>query len=331
MASGDAINYSIRPAKFVERRIIRDMLMGINRFAVLADYKYIGFGSKYFADFSLFHKTLHINDMISIEGDVTNAEKYHFNKPFECINVVMGLSNQALPQVNFDKKFIIWLDYDYRIDLTMLNDIGILVENLISGSVVLTSYNTISLKLGQLKEEFKDDASSHKELLIRKLTDLVGEEYIPANIPEKQLSKSQTFSKIVREIFILKIKNSLVEKNAALEPEEKWGFKQIMYFHYKDGSDMGTVGWIFYKNKDEEKILNCAFEHNNFYRDDNEAYQINTPNLTVKEVSRLQNAMPISGEINRQELPEFLYTEEEIKSFSEIYKYYPSFMSVDIA
>ena len=139
MASGDVINYSIRPAKFVERRIIRDMLIKINRFSALEKYKYIGFGSKYFADFSLFHKTLHINEMVSIEGDVENEEKYNFNKPFECIDVVMGLSNDALPKISYDKQFIAWLDYDYGIDTTMLNDIGIIVENIVSGSVFITS------------------------------------------------------------------------------------------------------------------------------------------------------------------------------------------------
>ncbi|WP_220766175.1 O-methyltransferase, partial [Shewanella sp. MBTL60-112-B2] len=179
MASGDVINYSVRPAKFVERKVIRDMLINLNRFVPISDYKYIGFGSKYFADFSLFHKTLHINDMVSIEGDVENHEKYFFNKPFECIDVIMGMSNDALPKIEYNKKFIPWLDYDFGIDITMLNDVGILIENLVSGTVVMTSYNSIAHKIGKLREEYNDEDSSHKELLIKKLKDLVSDDYIP--------------------------------------------------------------------------------------------------------------------------------------------------------
>lgn len=331
MASGDVINYSIRPAKFVERKVIRDMLINLNRFSTIADYKYVGFGSKYFSDFSLFHKTLHINDMVSIEGDIDNKEKYQFNKPFECIEVVMGMSNEALPKIELNKNFIVWLDYDFGIDISMLNDIGFLVENLMSGSVVLTSYNSIAHKIGKLREDFGDEEASHKELLIRRLTDLVTEAYIPENIPETKLSKAITFSKIVRDIFILKIKNALSDKNSALELPEQWDFKQIMYFQYKDGADMATLGWVFFKKKDKEKIDNCGFEENEFSREDDDAYQINIPNLTVKEVNRLQNSMPLKAEINREQLPETIYSNEDIESFSKIYKYYPSFMSVDFA
>jgi hypothetical protein len=331
MATGDVINYSIRPAKFVERKVIRDMLISLNRFKSITDYKYVGFGSKYFSDFSLFHKTLHINDMVSIEGDVDNKEKYQFNKPFECIEVVMGMSNEALPKIELDKSFIVWLDYDFGIDITMLNDIGFLIENLISGSVVLTSYNSIAHKIGKLRGEFGDEKASHKELLVRKLTDLVTEDYIPEYIPETKLAKAETFSKIVRDIFILKIQNALNDKNSALEPSEKWGFKQIMYFQYKDGADMATLGWVFFQIKDEERIDNCAFEENEFSRNSSDACEIIIPNLTVKEVNRLQNAMPLRGDINREQLPETIYSDDDIMSFSKIYKYYPSFMSVDFA
>ena len=329
MASGDSINYTVRPAKFAERKIIRDMLISLNRFASLADYKYIGFGSKYFADFSLFHRTLHINDMVSIESDIKNKEKYHFNKPFDCIDVVMGKSNEALPKIDFSKEFITWLDYDYSIDESMLNDMGVLIENLVSGSVILTSYNSISWKIAPLRSQFNDQESSYKELFIKKLIGLVTEKYIPANIPDKALSKASTFSRIVRSIFVLKIEELLNEKNAALDWQDKWKYKQIMYFQYKDGADMATLGWVFYQEKDRSRIESCCFDKDEFSRDDENFYEIKIPNLTVKEINSLQNAMPFNGSIDRVKLPESIYSDEDILCFSKIYKYFPSFMNVD--
>jgi hypothetical protein len=331
MASGDNINYTIRPAKFVERKIIRDMLFKVDSFQSISSYKYIGFGSKYFTDFNLFHKSLHIDDMTSIEGDVENSIKYEFNKPFDCIDVQMGNSNEVLNRLEFNKNFIAWLDYDYGFNESMLIDIEILMENIHSGSVAIISYNSIAHKIGNLRDEFKDEDSTHKELLIKKLAKLIPEQYIPSNIPEQGLAKADNYSKIVREIFQNKINNFLIDKNSALTEGEKWKFEQFIFFQYKDGTDMGTLGWIFYQEKDKQKFEACKLETSEFYRGESEFYKISIPNFTVKELNKLQNMMPLKGEVDRTNLPVEIYLDEDIISFSQIYKYYPSFMNVDFA
>lgn len=296
MASGDVINYTIRPAKCVERRIIRDELFRINKFSNLSDYKYIGFGSKYFSDFSLFHRTLHINDMVSIEKEVDNEVKYSFNKPFDCIDLRIGHSNEVLSTIQFDKRVIAWLDYDYGIDITMLTDLQIILESMHSGTFVIISYNSVPHKIGSLKAEFKNEEGSHKELLIEKLKKTVTEDFVPLDIPENGLSKPEVFSKIVKSIFDIKISHILSEKNAALPEEERWSYSQIMYYHYKDGADMGTIGWVFYRNGDESDISRCGFESSEFYSE-NEPCKISIPNLTIKELNALLNVMPLRGGI----------------------------------
>ncbi|HGB1823876.1 TPA: O-methyltransferase, partial [Salmonella enterica subsp. enterica serovar Bahrenfeld] len=70
--TGRKIDYRIRPAKNIERKMIRDVLLRLSPFGIFSDYQYIGFGSKYFTDFIIMHKYLGIDDMISIEGDVNN-------------------------------------------------------------------------------------------------------------------------------------------------------------------------------------------------------------------------------------------------------------------
>ena len=68
MPSYEKINYLLRPNKSVERKMVCEMLAGISSVKDLSAYQYIGFGSTYFADFSLFHRSFGITKMISIEG-----------------------------------------------------------------------------------------------------------------------------------------------------------------------------------------------------------------------------------------------------------------------
>lgn len=328
MASGDVINYTIRPAKCVERKIIRDELFRINKFANISDYKYIGFGSKYFSDFSLFHRTLHINDMVSIEKEIDNEVKYSFNKPFDCIDLKIGHSNDVLSKIEFDKRVVAWLDYDYGIDISMLTDLHIILESMLSGSFVIISYNSVPHKIGHLKAEFRNENGSHRELLVEKLKQMVTEDFVPLDVPEIGLSKPEVFSKIVKSIFEIKIKHILSEKNAALPDEEKWSYRQIMYFHYKDGADMGTIGWVFYQNRDVSDILRCSFESSEFYSED-DPYQISIPNLTIKELNTLLNIMPLRDEHREINLPKGVFDEEDIARFAKIYKYYPTFVNGD--
>ena len=81
MNSSRKINYSTRVAKNIERKMIRDLLTRYSSSFPMDEYTYIGFGAKYFTDFLMVHKYLHIDKLISIEGDVGNKLKYDFNKP----------------------------------------------------------------------------------------------------------------------------------------------------------------------------------------------------------------------------------------------------------
>lgn len=331
-ASGNKINYSLRPAKAVERKMIKDLIFVLHPFGAVSKYKYIGFGSKYFSDFKLFHKSLHISDMLSIEWDVKYRDKYEFNKPFNCIRLEFGHSNEVLSNVDFDKKFIAWLDYDIAINETMLNDVGVLIDNLVSGSLVLPSYNAIAPKQVQLREEFKDQESDHSSLLKMKLKKLVPSEFIPMNIPKQGLAKVKVYSSIVKSIFENKIKCSLLAKNAALKEEDKWLFHQVVYFNYKDGADMSTVGWVFYPKKDKGRFENCKFDSLEFYRNGEDACQIEIPNLTNKEIEYLQEFMPLDeGGIDRDSISEEIYSDQDILSFSKVYKYFPNFMDIETA
>ncbi|WP_057831074.1 O-methyltransferase [Colwellia sp. TT2012] len=331
MASGDVINYSIRPAKTVERKIIRDLFSKLTAFQPLSNYKYIGFGSKYFSDFKLFHKDLHINDMVSIEADKEYSEKYKFNKPFDCIDLRFGFSTDVLVELKYDKPYICWLDYDYAIKKSVIDDIDILLENLEnnSGSIIAMSLNVRPYNHNTLKEELKNAEGTHQELLKQKLDKLVESHFVPILIPKQGLNKAATVSEIIRQILINKITNKLNLINSALEVQDKWQFKQIFNFLYSDGAPMATWGWVFYKQCEHSKYNLCDFDSSEFYSSNERVCEIKIPNFTIKEINNLLECMPLKKPIDRKRLPANIYVESDVEDFSKIYKYYPTFVNAD--
>ena len=77
--SYEQVNYTIRPAKCVERKMMCEAFSRLSVFGSLKTYRYIGFGSTYFTDFTLFHRALDMNNMVSIEKDEEKAARFDFN------------------------------------------------------------------------------------------------------------------------------------------------------------------------------------------------------------------------------------------------------------
>ena len=136
------VDYSIRPAKSIERKMLAETLQRLWRLDRLDQYRYVGFGSAYFTDFTLLHKTLGINEMISIEKDIGDQKRYEFNRPFACISLAFGNSHEVLPLLEWDgKKSIVWLDYEDSLNKQKLDDIECVCTEAEPGSVLVVTVN----------------------------------------------------------------------------------------------------------------------------------------------------------------------------------------------
>lgn len=321
--SGRKIDYRLRPAKNIERKMIRDILLRLSPFGIFSEYQYIGFGSKYFVDFVLMHKYLGIDEMISIEADSTNRNRYRFNKPYDCIDVKFGHSGEVLPNLNLAKKTIYWMDYDSPFNKYMFSDLSTIVERCPSGSVIFLSYNSEPYKLGDLKAEYRDiDDGFYR----RKFETVFGNEFIPAGFDERGFSNKTNYSKFIRECLHSQLKSTLSSRNVILSEEQRITFKQICYFDYSDGTNMSTVGFIVVKSDDSHLIDLCRMQHLYFYTETDECYEIKVPNLTTKETRFLMEKMPSKGNIQYDSR---VFAEKDVVEFQSNYKYYPSFMEID--
>ena len=147
--SYEKINYALRPAKNIERKMLSDAFKRLSEFGKIDNYRYIGLGSTFFTDFSLFHRTLGITNNISIERDLAKKERFEFNRPFKCIQIEYGESNDVLPQLDWGVKSIVWLDYDSTLNQSVLTDIDVAFTNAIPGSTILFSVNAHPGTMGE--------------------------------------------------------------------------------------------------------------------------------------------------------------------------------------
>lgn len=329
MNSGRMINYSTRVAKSIERKMIRDALLRLYSFSHTSKYQYVGFGSKYFTDFILFHKHLHINSMISIESDTGGRLKYEFNKPFNCIQMCFGTSNDVLPTLNFDKKTILWLDYDGLLNDSCMSDIYYFVTKATSGSVLVISYNSRPYKNSELAKEMPEVSAKARQK--EKFLSQLDKKYIPFDESFDGLGRWDAHSKLLRKTVLICIDIALNMINSSLPEQDKVSFSQIFNFNYKDGVEMSTLGFVFYKQAEKHNLTACKFDEIEYCRADDDFFEIKVPNFTLKEVKSIIEKMPMeSKDFKKTGLDKSVFDEGDVIAFSKIYKYSPHYIDSDI-
>ena len=309
------VNYRLRPAKNVERKMFCEAFLRLSRIDPLPTYRYIGFGSIGFCDFTLFHDRLGIHDMVSIEGRVDQKKRVEFNRPYSCIEIEWVKSRAILPTLTWEKRGIVWLDYDSSLDGEMLEDIRLVTTHLSSGSVLLVTVNA-------------DPGGSSEAEIKKRLSTLrsrVGKKKVPSDLKPADLAKWGT-GRTYRQIIDNAILSTLNGRNAAQSTESKIKYQQLFNFHYADSTKMLTVGGIFLNALENERLKFDDFSDLDFVKGDEGAYQIETPYLTHREMRLLDEGLPDS--MPAVSSPAWLDKIDK-RNYAKIYRYYPNFSEVE--
>lgn len=307
------INYSLRPAKNIERKMMVDVLRRLRAFAPLTEYRYVGLGSTYFSDFALFHKALDVRDMTSIEEDEQNAERFEFNTPFGCVTMAFGHSTDVLPTLAWDKETIVWLDYDGSLDGPTLADVRFVVAEAQPGSVLAITVNAHPVRL---------DAQPGR---LEKLRNDVEKENVPAEVTSDTDLAGWKLAQVCRQIVDNTVAATLRDRNAGVSEDEQLKYLQLFNFHYQDDAKMLTVGGLLYRANQEEKVLECALDDFAYVKHDVDAHLIEVPNLTFREMRRLNEQLPRDEELGAPGVPE-----EDVKRYEKVYRYFPTFVDAEI-
>lgn len=319
--SYEKIHYGLRPAKNVQRKMMCEVFRKLSVFGKVEFYRYIGFGSTYFSDFILFHKSLGTTNMVSIERDVEHRERFEFNRPYGCIRIEFAESNEVLPSLEWNARTILWLDYDVRLDASVLTDVHFFCAFAAPGSVIAV---TVDARPDKIPDEVPAEERDTHRLL--GLKDRVGEEKVPPTVNGADLAGWGS-ANVSRTIITNEISETLNERNGGLEPGSQLLYEQLFNFQYDDGTKMLTVGGLLYDEGQTEHVARCKFESIPFVRSNQEAYLIEIPNLTYKEIRHLDRQLPVDdpADLEGPGIPP-----EDLEKYAGLYRYFPTFAEAEV-
>lgn len=301
------INYYLRQQKAIERRMFCHLFNCIDRVFNLHQYRYVGMGAKYFVDFLLFHREFGFKQMISIEADMDNREKYEFNKPLNCIEMHYGRSSEVLPCLDWTTpiRSVIWLDYDGYLEKFMLEDLETIIAKMTSGSMFFISFNSNWLKIRNRVEQTKKRQELFTECLgVYAPTGLLNNDFADKN-------KHKTQCKAINNTI-----------NSAVALRKGLVYSQLIDFVYQDGAEMTTIGGILLDGPDKENFKNLDFSHLEFVNQQqgSDAFSLKIPPLTYKEVVKIFESLPC-GDYSKINIPGL--DAEHIEQIAKVYRYYP--------
>ncbi|MPM22262.1 hypothetical protein SDC9_68713 [bioreactor metagenome] len=337
------IDYSIRPAKSVERKMICDIIGRLAPIQKIDDYLYIGFGSVFFTDFILFHKTFGFPKMVSIEKDIIEEERFRFNQPYGCIDLKFGLSTKILPTLNWEKPVLMWLDYDDPINENVFTDIGYFCTLANPNSIIILTVNANVDRISWLSIKDTDKLAKERLKILEKQ---VSKERIPIGVTGEHLDQEGKY-KILKRIIYNQINEDVSDRNGLLENGEKLVFHQLFNFVYQDGAKMLTVGGILIKESESRTFSELGFEKLPYSMPQEGAYEIVVPKLTFKEARYLDKLLPSEFEklINEGEneanqnqgkicaknsFPVNFLPKDDLDNYRKIYRYFPNFVESEI-
>lgn len=312
MPSFNVINYSVRPSKSIQRQIVFDGLSNLESTLGLRDATYIGFGSIWFTDFVLAHTKINIDRMISMESDEVGFKRAYFNRPYSIVSVEHGHSNGIIPDLLDDKDlcskpWVVWLDFDYELNPSVVEDMRKLAEGAPINSVLVFTLNALPSKYGKTRE---------RQAYLEETLGSV----VPDNLTVRQCR--EPYLQLTLAELSTKFMTSVTAKIS-----RSGKFVPAFRLPYKDGAPMITFGGIILGEEKADQVQEIVNGGNWAGMTDE---QIVAPHLTVKEAIQMQSLLPTDNAITRDQIRKlgFDLTDSEIAVFQKYYKHYPSFAQV---
>ncbi|ABY96435.1 hypothetical protein PputGB1_0524 [Pseudomonas putida GB-1] len=297
-----------------------DIFRRLTPFQPIEDYGYVGFGSVWFSDFILFHKSLGIKNMVSIEASEGARERFEENRPFQ-ISMKFSNSSEALPKLNWDQRTIAWLDYDDTLVTSMLHDVRSVASRAVSGSILAVSVQCMKAKA---LIEYHEENDPSKASAIERFRQTFGRERVPDEARDEDLA-GWPYGKLCRKILTTEIELALSDRNT--NPETAMQFIPICEIEYQDDARMTTIVGIFVSPEEIERYKSCSFNKLDFMPIDNKAIRIEMPKLTVRELRKIEQQLPnIEGvELSLGSIPR-----SDAEKFCKMYRYFPNFAVMEV-
>ncbi len=326
--SYEIIDYKIRPGKCAERKMLCDSWSLLGNLRPVSSYSYLGFGSTFFADFVLVHKNLGICDMVSMEKEVDDKERFEFNKPYNCIDIKYGLASEILASLSWDTPKIVWLDYDGHLSKKVLEDIQTVFSLAEVGSVVVITVNA--------HPDPTSDIEKIKTIRIDAMRKRL-EEHTPSSIGEMNLGgwgTAKAYYQVAAEV----IDQTISDRSSGYAEENQLSYKQLFHFRYADGAKMLTFGGMIV-NSVIGAQTDGLFGDLEYIRTGAEAFDIVVPNLTLMEIRELDKLLPDKeneggpegcAEVDSESAILGILPKRDIDAYKAIYRFFPTFTETNL-
>ena len=312
MPSFDAVNYSLRPSKAIQRHLVFEGIRELHDQLRLTQGVYVGLGSVWFTDFILAHELLNINDMVSMEEDEIGFARAQYNIPYATVQVRRGSSTDILPELLAESEinqrpWVVWLDYDGEFDEDLKDDARLIIENAPSNTMFLITFNANERNYG--------NANERPERIRQLFGDVVPD----------HLSKSRCKTPTLQDAlagFSIDFMRSV-----AATGRRAGGFVDTVQMVYQDGTPMVTVGGMLPAAGTVDAVKDAVTSLRWRCKPGG---SIRAPHLTIREALALQAMLPSSEKLTREQVQEagFDLREEQIQVYEKYYREYPSFAEI---
>lgn len=292
-------SYLDRPAKWIERLMLAEAFRRLVCFGPLHEYAYLGFGSHEFVDFELLWRTLGITRMMSIE-EKTPIDRFEFNRPFGGIVVEPGVSFTVLPRITFEPHTIVWLDYTDKLTVPIINDVRDCARRLGSGSALVVTVNVATA------EKVQDRRAA--------VVKAIEERRVPAAATDETLA-NWGLARLCRDVLADEVAQAMRDR---IEPAK---FEPLFHFQYQDTSKMLTWGGVILADEGRQAFEEARFDHLDFVRTGADPLLLAPPSLTLREVLKLNDALPLTAGATG---PLSWMTAEELEAYARLHRWYPS-------
>lgn len=308
------LNYALRPSKHVERKMLAEAFSRLDHLVPLDQWRYVGLGSLWFTDFSLFHRRLGFRLMHSIEAeeDPDLQKRFRANIPYET-KLHFGSTTVQLPMIPWDDPTVVWLDYDSAIEPHVFDDINHVVSACTPPTLLLLTLNVNSGRdVGRL-DRFRN---------------LIGTDNVPDWVTsDADLGQGvDGMARAVRELITNAVTDVLTDRNAPEQDEERLRYRQLFNFRYADGSQMLSIGGLLYRTAEEHRVTECNFDDLPFVARGEQPYVITVPLLTFRETLLLDSKLPAAPDPT--EFPGV--EQDEIDAYARLYRYLPVYVDADL-
>ena len=233
---------------------------------------------------------------------------------------------------------IFWLDYDYSIECSMLDDCKKLVNKMKSGDIFFVSFNSMIAHRRK-----KDSLADYYKSLSNRFSKILQElgDYAPTRkVMPTELIDSSKRDKVFVDIFKNMIETQISTRNNG---GKKYKFFQLAFFSYSDGADMVTWGGMLVDGADEQKLrkllqgnshslpflsgIDLTEKGDGVISEDVEPFDLRIPLLTYREFIALQKEFP-TDEISSIDVAGF--NENELRQLNKLYRYYSPYLEAGI-